>query len=252
MPLFRYVRLHIGYRLLSIENCYIVALAKRRQRLSCRYRSSAERTVVTRCDVYRFVYHVPGLHGRTTGRRLPCSSVRPRHMQSKRKGGKAESIVNFFSSQNCWEGHIAIQVELNQVLSSTCPVPKCPAQLHPQFILLALGKENSTFKKYEQAVIRSYVEESKKLTWCRNPQGCDQILVHSGIADIGTCTKCEWTSCFLCTFGEAKKDDERTRHRVEIFSFCRDTFPLLANKSPSGSTRAAFTTEWTKRPSRSN
>ena len=142
------------------------------------------------------------------------------------KEEKRKVLLIFFSSQNCWEGHIAIQVELNQVLSSTCPVPKCPAQLHPQFILLALGKENSTFKKYEQAVIRSYVEESKKLTWCRNPQGCDQILVHSGIADIGTCTKCEWTSCFLCTFGEAKKDDERTLVIAsKCFLFLQGHFP---------------------------
>jgi hypothetical protein len=103
----------------------------------------------------------------------------------------------------CWKQHLSYQIQLSQSLSCTCPVPQCTVRPDPAFIQETLGEGSEELKKFQQAVVRSYVEGSGKLTWCRNPQGCDQILLHGGVADVGTCSKCGWTSCFSCTFTEA-------------------------------------------------
>ena len=59
-----------------------------------------------------------------------------------------------------------------------------------------------THLQYSKAVVRSYVERSGRLTWCRNPQGCDQVLCRGDGIDTGTCLKCHWSSCFSCHFSE--------------------------------------------------
>ena len=51
-------------------------------------------------------------------------------------------------------------------------------------------------------MVRSYVQTSGWLTWCRNPQGCDQVLRRGDGINNGTCSKCSWSSCFSCTFIE--------------------------------------------------
>ena len=62
----------------------------------------------------------------------------------------------------------------------------------PMFLILQFSK----------AIVRSYVERSGRLTWCRNPQGCDQVLCRGDGMDTGSCSKCLWSSCFSCHFIE--------------------------------------------------
>ncbi|XP_075003566.1 cullin-9 isoform X10 [Calonectris borealis] len=57
--------------------------------------------------------------------------------------------------------------------------------------------------KYEKALLRGYVECCSNLTWCTNPQGCDQILLKDGFGYGAACSKCSWISCFNCNFPEA-------------------------------------------------
>ena len=59
--------------------------------------------------------------------------------------------------------------------------------------------------KFDKAVIRSYVQTNGLLTWCRNPQGCDMILSRGDSLNSGTCIKCNWSSCFSCTFIEVSE-----------------------------------------------
>lgn len=56
--------------------------------------------------------------------------------------------------------------------------------------------------QYENALLRGYVECCSNLTWCTNPQGCDQILCKENMGSMGTCSKCGWSSCFSCNFPE--------------------------------------------------
>lgn len=56
--------------------------------------------------------------------------------------------------------------------------------------------------QYEKALLRGYVECCSNLTWCTNPQGCDQILCKEGLGCGEACSKCSWISCFNCNFPE--------------------------------------------------
>lgn len=48
------------------------------------------------------------------------------------------------------------------------------------------------------------MECCSNLTWCTNPQGCDQILCKENTGSMATCSKCCWSSCFSCNFPEVR------------------------------------------------
>ncbi|KAL8185248.1 UNVERIFIED_CONTAM: Cullin-9, partial [Gekko kuhli] len=66
-----------------------------------------------------------------------------------------------------------------------------------------LHKSHKMSSMYEKALLRGYVECCSNLTWCTNPQGCDQILCKEGLGCGEACSKCSWISCFNCNFPEA-------------------------------------------------
>lgn len=88
------------------------------------------------------------------------------------------------------------------VTSCTCPITDCRSQPTSRFFFSILT-DKDTVAKYEQARLRGYVESCSNLTWCTNPQGCDQILCKDNLGSMGTCSKCCWSSCFSCNFPEA-------------------------------------------------
>ncbi|CAL8258706.1 unnamed protein product [Lota lota] len=102
----------------------------------------------------------------------------------------------------CWQKYLTARVEQNMVMSCTCPITDCRSQPTSQFFFSILT-DKDTVAKYEQARLRGYVESCSNLTWCTNPQGCDQILCKDNLGSMGTCSKCCWSSCFSCNFPEA-------------------------------------------------
>ncbi|XP_064412713.1 cullin-9 isoform X2 [Latimeria chalumnae] len=102
----------------------------------------------------------------------------------------------------CWKEYLTTRIELNLVLNCTCPISDCPAQPTTQFIQ-SIITDKEVLAKYENALLRGYVECCSNLTWCTNPQGCDQILCKEGIGNGEACSKCSWLSCFSCNFPEA-------------------------------------------------
>lgn len=71
-------------------------------------------------------------------------------------------------------------------------------------------------RQYENALLRGYVECCSNLTWCTNPQGCDQILCKENMSSMGTCSKCGWSSCFSCNFPEVSQTHT---HTLRCFMF---------------------------------
>uniref|UniRef100_A0A8C4ZQJ7 Cullin-9 n=1 Tax=Gadus morhua TaxID=8049 RepID=A0A8C4ZQJ7_GADMO len=102
----------------------------------------------------------------------------------------------------CWQKYLSARVEQNMVMSCTCPITDCRSQPTSQFFFSILS-DKDTVAKYEQARLRGYVESCSNLTWCTNPQGCDQVLCQDSLGSMGTCSKCCWSSCFSCNFPEA-------------------------------------------------
>ncbi|XP_067148789.1 cullin-9 isoform X2 [Apteryx mantelli] len=102
----------------------------------------------------------------------------------------------------CWSEYLTTRIEQNMVLKCTCPISECCAQPTAAFIRSIISSEE-VIAKYEKALLRGYVECCSNLTWCTNPQGCDQILCKDGLGYGEACSKCSWISCFNCSFPEA-------------------------------------------------
>ncbi|XP_035178943.1 cullin-9-like isoform X4 [Oxyura jamaicensis] len=102
----------------------------------------------------------------------------------------------------CWNEYLTTRIEQNMVLSCTCPISECRAQPTTAFIY-SIVSSKEIIAKYEKALLRGYVECCSNLTWCTNPQGCDQILLKDGLGYEAACSKCSWISCFNCNFLEA-------------------------------------------------
>ncbi|NWZ67769.1 CUL9 protein, partial [Acrocephalus arundinaceus] len=104
--------------------------------------------------------------------------------------------------QPCWREYLTTRIEQNMVVNCTCPISECRAQPTTAFICSILSSQE-IIAKYEKALLRRYVECCSNLTWCTNPQGCDQILLKDGLGYGAACSKCSWISCFNCNFPEA-------------------------------------------------
>uniref|UniRef100_A0A3Q0R3E8 Cullin 9 n=1 Tax=Amphilophus citrinellus TaxID=61819 RepID=A0A3Q0R3E8_AMPCI len=107
-----------------------------------------------------------------------------------------------YCCQSCWQEYLTARIEQNLVMNCNCPITDCQAQPTSQFFLNILT-DKDTIAKYENALLRGYVECCSNLTWCTNPQGCDQILCKENTGSMATCSKCCWSSCFSCNFPEA-------------------------------------------------
>ncbi|XP_076018813.1 cullin-9 isoform X2 [Genypterus blacodes] len=107
-----------------------------------------------------------------------------------------------YCCKSCWKEYLTSRIEQNLPMSCNCPITDCRAKPTSQFFLSILT-DKDVIAKYESALLRGYVECCSNLTWCTNPQGCDQILCKENMGSMGTCSKCCWASCFSCSFPEA-------------------------------------------------
>uniref|UniRef100_A0A8C5S4L7 Cullin-9 n=1 Tax=Laticauda laticaudata TaxID=8630 RepID=A0A8C5S4L7_LATLA len=107
-----------------------------------------------------------------------------------------------YCCKSCWNEYLTTRIEQNLILNCTCPISDCPAQPTTAFIRSIISSKE-VIAKYEKALLRGYVECCSNLTWCTNPQGCDQILCKEGLCYGEACSKCSWISCFSCNFPEA-------------------------------------------------
>ncbi|XP_031694076.1 cullin-9, partial [Anarrhichthys ocellatus] len=107
-----------------------------------------------------------------------------------------------YCCRSCWQEYLTARIEQNLVMNCNCPITDCQAQPTSLFFLSILT-DKDTVAKYESALLRGYVECCSNLTWCTNPQGCDQILCKENMGSMGTCSRCCWSSCFSCNFPEA-------------------------------------------------
>ncbi|XP_039889665.1 cullin-9 isoform X2 [Simochromis diagramma] len=107
-----------------------------------------------------------------------------------------------YCCRSCWQEYLTARIEQNLIMNCNCPITDCQAQPTSQFFLSVLT-DKDTIAKYENALLRGYVECCSNLTWCTNPQGCDQILCKENTGSMATCSKCCWSSCFSCNFPEA-------------------------------------------------
>ena len=137
--------------------------------------------------------------------------------------GNVQSSPSLSLLQDCWKSHLMSQIHIDRILLCSCPIYGCNARPTRAFFVKAFGEDSDTIVKvsislcsslqtspflflsllqFNKELVRSYVDQSGWLTWCRNPQGCDQFLCKGDGLSMGACHKCGWTSCFSCIFIE--------------------------------------------------
>ncbi|RZC63571.1 hypothetical protein C5167_025340 [Papaver somniferum] len=71
----------------------------------------------------------------------------------------------------CWTGYVSTAINDGPgCLMLRCPDPSCGAAVGQDLINLLVSEEDK--QKYSRYILRSYVEDNKKIKWCPAP-GCD-------------------------------------------------------------------------------
>lgn len=98
----------------------------------------------------------------------------------------------------CWQGYINTAINDGPgCVTLRCPDPSCNAAVGQSMIDDLVTRE---FKeKYRRYLVRSYIEDSRKIKWCPGPE-CEcavEFVVGSGNYDV-TCS-CSYGFCWNCT-----------------------------------------------------
>lgn len=100
-------------------------------------------------------------------------------------------------------------------VSSTCPEYKCAYSVPASAFKSLLPFEQ--FAKYEEYVVRNFIETSKTMRWCPGP-GCQMVAVGNGVSTV-RCS-CSYIFCFRC--GEEAHAPCSCEQRVQWMEKCAD------------------------------
>ncbi|XP_064955898.1 probable E3 ubiquitin-protein ligase ARI8 isoform X1 [Musa acuminata AAA Group] len=98
----------------------------------------------------------------------------------------------------CWRGYISTSISDGPgCLMLQCPDPSCGAAVGQNMVDVLAPEEDKD--KYSRYLLRSYVEDNRKIKWCPAP-GCEfavKFVMGSGSYDI--CCFCSYSFCWNCT-----------------------------------------------------
>ncbi|KAM9809118.1 LOW QUALITY PROTEIN: cullin-9-like, partial [Syngnathus typhle] len=84
--------------------------------------------------------------------------------------------------------YLSAGVEQNLVTNFNCPIPDGRGQATSRFFLSIVTDKDTVAKILnEKTRLRGFVESCSNLTWCTNPQGCDQILCKENMGSMSKC-----------------------------------------------------------------
>ncbi|CAL9185995.1 unnamed protein product [Musa hybrid cultivar] len=129
----------------------------------------------------------------SNSRKLNCGICFESYDRSKMS---AASCGHYFCNV-CWKGYISTSInEGPGCLMLRCPDPSCNAAVDWDMIDRLAGFEEK--EKYARHLLRSYVEDSKKIKWCPSP-GCE-FAVDFDINSISydVCCYCSHSFCWNC------------------------------------------------------
>ncbi|XP_076801667.1 cullin-9-like isoform X2 [Clavelina lepadiformis] len=108
------------------------------------------------------------------------------------------------SCNNCWKTYLSLKLTQDSTCSATCPHNACHFRPTTRVYEKIFSDSADMRKKYNTALVRSYVESDRDVSWCHNPKGCDRIIRKANDGrEEGWCSKCGWQTCFTCTYVEA-------------------------------------------------
>ncbi|WOK96608.1 putative E3 ubiquitin-protein ligase ARI7 [Canna indica] len=127
-------------------------------------------------------------------RKINCGICFENYVRSK----MSAACCGHYFCNTCWKGYIATSIDEGPgCLMLRCPDPSCHAAVGRDMINKLAGRKEKD--KYARYLLRSYVEDNKKIKWCPSP-GCD-YAVNFNINSIryDVCCNCSHTFCWSCT-----------------------------------------------------
>ncbi|KAL6216092.1 hypothetical protein ACLB2K_009319 [Fragaria x ananassa] len=109
--------------------------------------------------------------------------------------------------RDCLAGYISTSINDRgpACLMLRCPEPKCSAAIGPDLIqnvlLMSEKKEKDLYDKYKRYLLRSYVENHKKIKWCPAPN-CEYAIHFDGVGEMvsyDVSCACSRKYCWNCT-----------------------------------------------------
>ncbi|GLJ47793.1 hypothetical protein SUGI_1009410 [Cryptomeria japonica] len=112
---------------------------------------------------------------------------------------KALACAHYFCN-SCWVNYIQISIRENGIgcISLRCPQPRCGAAVGEDTVLCLITEEQDR-TKYGQFLVRSYVEENKRIKWCPAPECEYAVEVESGECEYDVTCKCSYNFCWGCS-----------------------------------------------------
>ncbi|KQJ91001.1 hypothetical protein BRADI_4g35080v3 [Brachypodium distachyon] len=106
------------------------------------------------------------------------------------------SCVHFYCNE-CWEGYISASINDGPgCLALRCPEPSCSAMVLEETINRLAKDEDKV--KYKKFVLRSYIEDNKKMKWCPAPD-CTRAVEFLGDLNYDVSCMCKFNFCWNCT-----------------------------------------------------
>jgi ariadne-1 len=102
---------------------------------------------------------------------------------------------------SCWQYHLSVVVKNSSaegILNSTCMWPRCLIKLNRKAFKKLAQPED--FKRYQYFLMKSYVDNTKKLSWCPSPSCTNLVLCLEDVgrpSELVRCT-CGHQFCFAC------------------------------------------------------
>lgn len=99
---------------------------------------------------------------------------------------------------DCWKGYLSVHIS-ERKSGITCPAPKC-GRILDEMIIMKLAGDEKLRKKFDEALVASFVENNPLVRWCPAPNCGRAVLlreIHSERNEIIKCD-CGHFFCFRC------------------------------------------------------
>uniref|UniRef100_A0A7I4CMB5 RBR-type E3 ubiquitin transferase n=1 Tax=Physcomitrium patens TaxID=3218 RepID=A0A7I4CMB5_PHYPA len=133
----------------------------------------------------------------------------------------------------CWTGYIHTAINDGPgCLTLRCADPSCGAAIGEDMVLGLVSKEDQ--QKYMRYLLRSYVEDNRKVKWCPAP-GCEYAVEYqAGVGSYDLVCKCGFSFCWNCREEAHRPVDCETVNKW-ILKNCAESENMnwiLANSKP--------------------
>jgi len=136
---------------------------------------------------------------------------------------------NHWICKECWGNYVTIKCKDRMAVPLKCPNVNCSSCVTKELVeAIAKGEFKGLLASYRHEMVRHFIEHSTEIhpfiTWCKNPRGCEGVVVspRSSTTPTVQCALCGYGFCSRCDTANGPHDPATCR-LVELWA-SRDGF----------------------------